>query len=196
MEITFYIGYHINNIENTGVKFTTDKIENVVFLSKNYPDYSNEEIFIKTNTGIITLKEHLRIIRDNGIKNISVLWAFLEKTRRENKKQKSVKAVYDLFKELPIEEKIILNDLYNKLDNVLSSKLWEVSDTYLENNPDFYLSEDGMMDLVPHLITMGEKRVNTFLKKPHLGLNVAQKEWSYDFDFYQAFLSFSMETLN
>jgi len=195
-QITFYIGYRIDNIQKHGVKFTTDKIENVLFIAENYPDYKSEKLFIETDTGIMTLEDFKTQERENGIKGIADLWSFLEKVRRTNKKEKSVDAVKNLFDALTSNEKDKLSELFRILSNKLSNALWEIADDYEEKNPDFYLSEDGMMDLIPHLITFGEKRVNTFFKKPHLALKVSEKEWEYDFDFYQAFLSHDTRQFN
>ena len=191
-EITFYIASRWSE-PGEGMQFTTNNIENVYEIAEKYK-YSQDKIYVQEEGGkILELSEYEKRQREGGIENISEFWAFLERVKRGIKKTNRTEVLDELFEELSIGEKIEQQKLYNALSDKLEVALWSGVEDYTKKNPTFYIGEDSMQEFVPYLITMGEKRVRTFMKKPHLALKESQKEWEYPFEIYKPFLYFNAE---
>ncbi len=189
--ITFYISNSTSNPEK-GVKLIAESFNDIEFIALEYNKFSRYSIFIDTiEQGIISITDYKTMLRENGIKDAAFFWSFLEKVRREVKKSGDKNSLKTVFNDLPFKDRVKTQELYYALSNKLSCIIWDAAEDFEKKNPDFYISEDGMMDLIPYLMTLGEKRVNTFFNKPHLALKTSQKDWEYPFNLCSVFLYFN-----
>lgn len=124
-----------------------------------------------------------------------ILWDFIKNVSKEVKESGDKSKVIDIFDRYSLEDKKLLYEAYDLIDTKLYNLLCDCADEYEEENPSFYISEDGMMDLVPYLISLGQNKVNLFYQNPKLAFKIADEPWEYPFDLHRVLFDFSLKYL-
>lgn len=192
-KIILYISNPANPDPRTGMRFETENFENVEELNNHLRQpfgsmpYGNELYIDHRKKGPITLEEYHKEVLEERLKDQDVFWDFVKKVKEETSQSGDKDAMKNVFETYPEEKKGMLKRIYDAVSDKLEKSIWD-KQTELYSHPG-YLTEDGMLELIPHLISLGKKEVESFYEHPEKALDIYYAgEWEYSFDLTNVFL--------